>query len=265
MSFNVHNITSSDVDMAVRYDPSTSHEAWQKGAQTIDDYFSDGGLFWAEPISSDGEYIAGETINTNVSGDATSGVGLELGGKVDSDTENDSAIGIATGTEINSGVHIKSDNTNDSDNDNSTAMDISSSTGIEDDPDNLQIDPPAQEDCTPPDDCPPPAKKNTRAKPKKLTSTTPQLRAPQISRRTTRASAGADALKRAMEIAKEKEEQLALPSKTAFVSLKRKKEKEEKVAEPSKSAHDDLKGEEGGKSPLRKRKQPKREAKNKKK
>jgi hypothetical protein len=37
------------------------------------------------------------------------------------------------------------------------------------------------------------------------------------------------------------------------------------VAEPSKSALDDLKGEEGGKSPLRKRKQPKREAKNNKK
>jgi hypothetical protein len=264
MSFNVYNITSSDVDMAVRYDPSTDHDAWQKGTQTIDDYFSPGGLFWAEPISSDGEYIAGETINTNVSGDATSGVGLELGGKVDSDIENDSAIGIATGTEINSGVHIKSDNTNDSDIDNSTAMDTSTSTVMKDDPDNLQIDPPAQEDCTPPDDCPPPAGKNKRAKPKK-TPTTPQLRAPQISRRTTRSSAGANALKREMEKAKEEKEQLALPSKTAFVNLKRKKEEEEMVAEPSKSALDDLKGEEGGKSPLRKRKQPKREAKNNKK
>jgi hypothetical protein len=264
MSFYVHNITSSDMDMAVHYDPSTDHDAWQKGAQTIEDYFSPGGIFWAEPISSDGEYIADG--NKNVSGDANNSVGSEVGSKIDSDFENDSAIGIATGTETNSDVHIKSDNTNDSDTDNSTAMDISTSTDtdIKDDTDNLQIDPPAQEDCTPPAECPPPAAKNTRTKLRKA-PTTPQLRAPQISRRTTRASAGADALKREMEMAKEKEEKLALPSKTAFVNLKRKKGEEEQVAEPLKSVPDDLKGEKGGKSPLRKRKQPRREAKNKKK
>jgi hypothetical protein len=268
MSFHVHNITSSDVDVAVRYDPSTDRNAWQRGAQTIEDYFSPGGIFWAEPITPDGEYIADQTVNMNVSGDAGNGGGLNLGGKIDSDIENDSAIGIATGNDANSGVHIKSDNINDSDidNSNSTAMDISTSTDTKDDTETLEIDPPAQEqeDCTPPTDCPPPAAKKPRAKPKKA-PTKPQVRTPQISRRTTRASAGADALKREIEMAKEKEEKLALPSKTAFVNLKRKKGEEEQVAEPSKSVSDELKGDEGGKSPLRKRKQPKREAKNKKK
>jgi hypothetical protein len=259
MSFYVHNITSSDVDLAVRYNPSTDRNAWHRGAQTIEDYFSPGGIFWAEPITPDGEYIADQSINMNVSGDAGNGAGLNIGGKIDSDIENDSAIGIATGTDANNGVHIKSDNINDSDidNSNSTAMDISTSTDSKDDTEDLEFDPPAQEqeDCTPPTDCPSPAAKKTRAK--------PQVRTPQISRRTTRASAGADALKREMEMAKEKEEKLALPSKTAFVNLKRKKGEEEQVAEPSKSVSDDLKGEKGGNSPLCKRKQPKREAKNK--
>jgi hypothetical protein len=132
MSFYVHNITSSDVDLAVRYNPSTDRNAWHRGAQTIEDYFSPGGIFWAEPITPDGEYIADQSINMNVSGDAGNGAGLNIGGKIDSDIENDSAIGIATGTDANNGVHIKSDNINDSDidNSNSTAMDISTSTDL---------------------------------------------------------------------------------------------------------------------------------------
>jgi len=258
------HITDADLDVAVHSDPSTDFTAWQQGAQTIEEFFGPDGTFWSEPITPDDRYIAKDNVNT--SGEAGSGIGTSSG--------NELGIGTSSGDNIGSDAAI-SDGVGGAMNE----LNIKSST------DNLQVhttavnatpkyyyvphdssksysdfDPELKQSTT--YNPSPPTAQKTKRRPGKHPSPTmeikpptkhekmnaelsypitPQLGKPYVRGRTTSATKGAKQMRREME-----EQEL------------------EQVKPPVKRVSSDLNDDEGDKSPVRSRKQPKRAAKSKK-
>lgn len=268
----------ADLDVAVHADPSTDPAVWQQGAESIEEFFSDGGTFWSEPITHNGEYISepitpyGEYISEgSASMSISSGPEPEAG----SGSGSGNKIGIGTTIENNTGLNF---GTSSIIGGAMNGLNIHYSSGrpsghttINDEnhvPHRFSTPQSSFHQQRYPDpnqtttyNSSPPTAQQTKHGPRRRPSPTvdikrrtqhekmdaelsypitPQLGTPYVRGRTTRSTKGAEELRREME----EREQAGTPVKRAPAASKRKNS--------------------SGETPIGSRKQPKRAAKNKK-
>ena len=101
--------TDADMDVAVHADPSTDPAAWQQGAETIEEFFGEGGTFWSEPINNNGEYI-GEPITTygEYMSEGSASMSISSGSEPEAGSGSGSGnkIGIGTTIDNNTGSYV---------------------------------------------------------------------------------------------------------------------------------------------------------------
>ena len=269
--------TDADLDVAVHADPSTDPAVWQQGAETIEEFFSEGGTFWSEPITHNGEYIsepitpygeyisegsASMSISSGSEPEAGSGSGNGNGNKIGIGTtiNNNTSSNVGTSSMIGgamNGLNIHyssrrpSGHTTSNDENYIPHGFPAPQSGFD-----QQQYPISNQDTT--YNSSPPTAQQTKHDPRKRPSPTvdikrptqheqaelsypitPQLGTPYVRGRTTRSTKGAEEMRREME----QREQGDTPVKCAPAASKRKK---------------------SGETPVGPRKQPKRAAKNKK-
>jgi hypothetical protein len=271
------HITDADMDVAVHADPSTDPDAWQQGAETLDEYFGPGGSFWSEPVNHDGEYVSEGSKDMSISSGSSPEIGSGSGSGKGKGKGNGSGneIGMGTG-KVNANVGMSSsgiggamnglniDYSSDQQPAETTIIDETYIPHRHNAPHSgfdQQQHPIPGENTT--YNSSPPTTQPTKHGPRKRPSptveikqpkksdkmhaelsdpVTPQLGTPFVRGRTTRSTKGAEDMRLEMEV---KEKELAeIQVKTAAGSLKRKMAAE---------------------TPVQPRKQPKRAAKDKKK
>ena len=101
------NPTDADFDTAAHADPSIDPAVWQQGAETIDEYFANGGTFWSEPIGPNGEYI-GEptTLNSEYMSEGSASMSISSGGEPEAEAGNGIGISSSSGNGIGTGTTI---------------------------------------------------------------------------------------------------------------------------------------------------------------
>ena len=269
------HITDADMDVAVHVDPSTDPDAWQEGAETIEEYFGPGGSFRSEPVDHDGEYVSEGSKDMSISSGSSPEIGSGSGKSKGNGSGNE--IGMGTG-KVNANVGMSSSGiggamnglninySSDQPPANTITIDETYIPRRHNAPhsgfDQQQHPVPSENtscDSSPPTTTTQPTKHGPSKRPsptveiKQPTKSdkmhaelsvpvTPQLGTPFLRGRTTRSTKGAEDMRREMEV---KEKELAeIQVKTAAGSLKRKLAAE---------------------TPVQPRKQPKRAAKDKKK
>lgn len=105
------NPTDADFDTAVHADPSTDPAVWKQGAETIDEYFADGGTFWSEPIGPNGEYISEPiTPNGEYMSEGSASMSISSSGEPDAEAGNGIGSGSGSGNGIGIGIGTTIDN-----------------------------------------------------------------------------------------------------------------------------------------------------------